>query len=77
MCLHLDVLLITHVNKGDSSCSKQCGAINNRKEMDCLVTEVMGVGIVQGPFLLLVCPIADYIGMKGAERLLKDTQISL
>jgi len=77
MCLCLYVLLITHVTKGESYCSKPYGAINNRKGEGCLVTEVMGTGIVQGPSLLPVCSTADSIGMRGAEGILKDTQIPL
>lgn len=73
MCLHLYVLQITHVTKGESYCSKPYRATNNGKEKGLLVTEVMGAGIFQGPLLLLVCPTADSIGMQGAEGILKDT----
>lgn len=52
MCLHLYVLLIIHITKEESYCSKPYGAIN-RKEKGLLVTELMGVGVVQGPLLLL------------------------
>lgn len=74
-CLHLYVRLITHKTKGESQCSKPYGAINNKEKG--LVTEVMAVGIVQGPLLLLIYLTADSIAMQGAEGILKDTQIPL
>lgn len=77
MRLHLYVLLITHITKGERYCSKPYRAINNRKEKGLLVTEVMGVGTVQCPLLLLVCPTADSIGMQGAKEILKDTETPL